>query len=74
MSFELKSSGFENNGFIPSQFTAQGADISPALQWHDSPAGRWNPGRESICRRPERRIDTSLSYMLLIVFWKQKAV
>ena len=39
MSFELKSSDFENNGFIPSQFTAQGADISPALQWHDSPAG-----------------------------------
>ncbi len=38
MAFELKSPDFENNGFIPSQFTAQGANISPALQWHDSPA------------------------------------
>jgi phosphatidylethanolamine-binding protein (PEBP) family uncharacterized protein len=39
MAFELKSSDFENNGFIRSKFTGQGADISPALQWHDSPAG-----------------------------------
>jgi len=38
MAFELKSPDFENNGFIPSQFTAQGANISPALQWHDPPA------------------------------------
>ena len=37
MSFELKSSAFENNGFIPRQFTGQGVDISPALQWQDAP-------------------------------------
>jgi phosphatidylethanolamine-binding protein (PEBP) family uncharacterized protein len=35
--FELKSSAFENGDFIPRQFTGQGADISPALQWQNAP-------------------------------------
>ena len=35
----LTSPNFENNGDIPGQFTCDGEDISPALEWSDVPAG-----------------------------------
>ncbi len=37
--FELKSSAFSNGGAIPSRFTCDGSDLSPALSWDDPPAG-----------------------------------
>jgi Raf kinase inhibitor-like YbhB/YbcL family protein len=36
---KLSSPGFEHNGDIPTQFTCDGRDISPALSWADAPAG-----------------------------------
>jgi len=33
----LKSSDFENNGYIPSRFTCDGEDLSPQLSWEDVP-------------------------------------
>lgn len=35
----LSSPAFENNGTIPQQFTADGANLSPPLQWKGAPKG-----------------------------------
>ncbi len=37
--FQLKSTGFENGGKIPKEYTCEGADLSPALSWLHPPAG-----------------------------------
>lgn len=58
MSFELKVEGFVDGGVMPDQFTCEGANRSPELEWHgapgetrsyalvvddpDAPAGTWN--------------------------------
>jgi len=36
---KLTSPAFSHNGSIPSQYTCDGADISPALEWSDEPEG-----------------------------------
>lgn len=36
---ELRSPAFSHNGAIPRQYTCEGADVSPPLQWHGIPAG-----------------------------------
>jgi len=36
---KLSSGDFEENGSIPSRFTCDGEDISPQLQWKDTPDG-----------------------------------
>ena len=33
MALELRSPSFENNGVLPADFTCEGRDISPELQW-----------------------------------------
>lgn len=38
-SLRVYSPGFPDNGLIPSQFTCQGAGISPALEWSAVPQG-----------------------------------
>ncbi len=38
MSFELKSAVFAAGAAIPRKYTCDGQDISPPLQWSDSPA------------------------------------
>ena len=38
MSIQLKSPDFSSGGNIPKQFTCEGADISPALEWNAPPA------------------------------------
>jgi Raf kinase inhibitor-like YbhB/YbcL family protein len=35
----LNSPAFENNGSIPPQFTVEGDDVSPPLEWSDVPPG-----------------------------------
>lgn len=35
---QLKSSAFSNGGPIPSKFTCDGSDFSPALSWNEPPA------------------------------------
>ena len=39
MSIQLKSPDFTSGGVIPKQFTCQGADLSPALEWSAPPSG-----------------------------------
>jgi Raf kinase inhibitor-like YbhB/YbcL family protein len=39
MSFRLTSNAFSHNGKIPSKYTCEGDDQSPALEWTDPPAG-----------------------------------
>ena len=39
MKFSLTSPSFIDGGTIPAQYTCQGADISPPLQWTNQPAG-----------------------------------
>jgi Raf kinase inhibitor-like YbhB/YbcL family protein len=39
MSFALSTSAFSNGGTIPSRYTCDGADLSPALTWSEAPAG-----------------------------------
>jgi Raf kinase inhibitor-like YbhB/YbcL family protein len=36
---KLSSPAFENNGTMPAAYTADGADVSPPLQWQGAPAG-----------------------------------
>ncbi len=36
---KLSSPSFQHNQRIPKQFTGEGADVSPALQWEGAPAG-----------------------------------
>ena len=37
--FQLYSTAFEDGGKIPAQYTCDGADVSPALQWLFMPEG-----------------------------------
>lgn len=39
MALQLRSPDFTSGGTIPKQFTCDGADISPSLEWSDPPAG-----------------------------------
>jgi Raf kinase inhibitor-like YbhB/YbcL family protein len=39
MQLKLKSSDFASGGMIPKQFTCDGADSSPALEWSEPPGG-----------------------------------
>jgi Raf kinase inhibitor-like YbhB/YbcL family protein len=39
MSFEISSPAFTNGGKIPSKYSCDGRDISPALTWTEPPAG-----------------------------------
>jgi hypothetical protein len=39
MTFALTSTAFGNNGRIPTQYTGEGKDLSPPLEWGEPPAG-----------------------------------
>ena len=39
MNIQISSSAFANGGTIPKQFTCDGADVSPQLDWSDVPQG-----------------------------------
>jgi Raf kinase inhibitor-like YbhB/YbcL family protein len=39
MAFRLTAAAFRNGEFIPEEFTCDGPDISPALEWTEPPAG-----------------------------------
>lgn len=39
MSFEISSPAFAKGGAIPSDFSCDGRDVSPALSWTEPPAG-----------------------------------
>lgn len=39
MTFTLETAAFDADGLIPVQFTCDGRDLSPPLEWSDAPAG-----------------------------------
>jgi len=39
VALEIRSPAFEHNKYIPSKYTCQGEDISPALTWNNPPEG-----------------------------------
>ncbi len=39
MALTLKSSAFQSNGKIPREYTCEGEDLSPPLEWSGAPAG-----------------------------------
>jgi len=39
MALQLSTTAFPAGGTIPKKFTCDGADVSPALSWTDTPAG-----------------------------------
>ena len=39
MALTLKSSAFQSNGNIPREYTCEGEDLSPPLEWSGAPAG-----------------------------------
>jgi Raf kinase inhibitor-like YbhB/YbcL family protein len=39
MALTLKSSAFQSNGSIPREYTCEGEDLSPPLEWSGAPAG-----------------------------------
>jgi Raf kinase inhibitor-like YbhB/YbcL family protein len=39
VAFTLESTSFSDRGEIPSEFTCEGADVSPALSWSGLPSG-----------------------------------
>ena len=39
MSFELKSTAFDNGRYIPKRFSGEGEDTSPPLEWTGVPSG-----------------------------------
>jgi Raf kinase inhibitor-like YbhB/YbcL family protein len=51
MAFELTSTAFQDGEPIPRQYTGDGRNISPPLQWRDPPAG--TRGLALICEDPD---------------------
>ena len=39
LTFAMTTTAFSGGGGIPAKYTCDGADVSPALKWHDAPAG-----------------------------------
>jgi Raf kinase inhibitor-like YbhB/YbcL family protein len=39
MKFELTVHGFQDGDLIPTKYTCEGSDVSPALSWEGTPAG-----------------------------------
>ena len=62
MAFELKSTAFENGGFIPKKYTCDGSDVSPPLSWTDPPEG--TKSLALICDDPDAPMGTWVHWVL----------
>ena len=47
----LHSTAFESDGWIPSRYTGEGDDLSPALEWRGAPDG--TQGYAVVCHDPD---------------------
>jgi len=56
MTFTLTSPAFENDDRIPKQYTGEGTDASPPLQWTDPPEG--TKSLALICDDPDAPVGT----------------
>lgn len=59
---KLSSTAFADSTAIPKKFTADGADVSPALQWSDVPAGTHS--LTLICDDPDAPRGTWVHWVL----------
>lgn len=62
MPFELTSSAFVPGGPIPRQYTCDGEDISPPLEWSDPPAG--TQSFALICDDPDAPVGIWVHWVL----------
>ena len=59
---KLESPAFEANGLIPPQYTCDGQDISPSLQWNDPPAA--TKSLVLICDDPDAPMKTWVHWVV----------
>jgi Raf kinase inhibitor-like YbhB/YbcL family protein len=62
MEITITSRAFENGGLIPSKYTCDGADVSPALQWDGIPEGAASIAL--ICDDPDAPMGTWVHWVL----------
>lgn len=62
MAFKLTSGAFEEGGRIPTRFTCDGPDVSPALAWSDAPAD--TKALALICDDPDAPRGTWVHWVL----------
>ena len=62
MTLALSSPAFENGGMIPSKFTCDGSDVSPALEWSGAPEG--TKSLALICDDPDAPMGTWVHWVL----------
>ncbi len=63
MEIKITSPAFEDGGLIPPQYTCDGEDISPPLQWDAVPEG--TKSIALICDDPDAPIGTFVHWVLL---------
>ncbi|KPK80164.1 MAG: hypothetical protein AMS25_09970 [Gemmatimonas sp. SM23_52] len=62
MSIKLTSAAFEEGGFIPTQYTCEGRDLSPPLRWTGMPAEA--KSLALICDDPDAPVGTWVHWVL----------
>lgn len=62
VTFQLTCPAFRQNAMIPRQFTCEGEDLSPPLQWTDSPTG--TQSFALICDDPDAPMGTWVHWVI----------
>jgi hypothetical protein len=62
MDIKITSPAFEQEGLIPAQYTCDGEDVSPPLQWEGVPAG--TESITLICDDPDAPMGTFVHWVL----------
>ena len=62
MEIQIKSRAFEEGGMIPEQYTCDGIDVSPPLEWTSVPEG--TRSLALICDDPDATVGTWIHWVL----------
>ncbi len=62
MALELKSQAFVDGGAIPREYTCEGRDMSPALEWSDAPVS--TKSFALICDDPDAPMGTWIHWLI----------